>query len=361
MITYYLGAGASANCVPIVDQFRDDFKLLKNCYVEGQSELFSETRNRLDLFKALAGNYESVIEPHPTIDIFAKKLYLKSQRLQSQELSELKKWLLIFYNIIQYARPVDERYVKLFASLIETYKQSLPSNINIITWNYDFQLELAITDFNRPQIPFLDNIHDYLHLFPSKIWLRDYCIEDDNIKDNFTVTRLNGSALLYILDNNELKPIFWPDKISSRRTYHELHGEQLTIDEEVFNSIYDYMQNFNEAEKSGKNYKEITYCWEDNKIARIALQRAIKVAESTTELYIVGYSFPFVNRRYDDAIFQSMNNLERVIIQDPYMEKSSFEYIKKRLHKIFPRGNKVEIEYNDYKKEFILPEQIYRS
>ena len=100
-------------------------------------------------------------------------------------------------------------------------------------------------------------------------------------------------------------------------------------------------------------YREFTYCWEEIPIAKLALQRAIKIAGETEELFVIGYSFPYVNRPFDDQIFEAMTKLNRIVIQDPYMKLFNFNEIKSRLQDIIPTSP--EVLLSEEGEEFILP------
>lgn len=81
---------------------------------------------------------------NPTIDTYAKKLYLKGQ---TEQLNKLKKWLSIFFYIHQHSISPHERYDKLFAAILDPNKAYLPLNVSLISWNYDNQIKLAYREY----------------------------------------------------------------------------------------------------------------------------------------------------------------------------------------------------------------------
>ena len=178
MITYLLGAGASADCIPIVSKFIKTYESIINIELLKGGNPFKGYTGLRDNFRDNFSSYFSTIKPHPTIDIYAKKLFLKKDY---RCLNQLKKWLIVFFNLLQYSRPIDERYTKFFASILTTKENNnVPGDINILTWNYDMQLELAFSDFVSEERQSIDNIHNLLRVYPSPYY--DFKNHDENDK-----------------------------------------------------------------------------------------------------------------------------------------------------------------------------------
>jgi len=143
--TYYIGAGASCNVLPLVKQSAEN---------------------------------------HASIDTFAKKLYIKNEQ---HNLLRLKATLSCYFLILQGLNNVDQRYDTFFASITnkdENENVILPDNIKIISWNYDIQFEKA---FNI----YLDNIK-YLSTQLQAPPITGGRFEFDYSK--FGIIRLNGIA-----------------------------------------------------------------------------------------------------------------------------------------------------------------------
>src|SRR5205085_5957769 len=103
---------------------------------------------------------------HPSIDTFAKKLFLTNDEYN---LRQLKLILSVYFlyeqsheaekdNFFQYHEkvrysnlPVDPRYDFFMAALLKPSKPRpvLPDNLYIVSWNYDSQLEMAYHPYGK--------------------------------------------------------------------------------------------------------------------------------------------------------------------------------------------------------------------
>jgi hypothetical protein len=112
---YYLGAGANAESIPVANQLNKTFESIQKVRLisNGRQRRPSEDENALrDFFVS----YYPTIKQHPTNDIFAKKLFLRGPE---SDLNTLKKWLVVFFNFLEYSKPIDDKYIKFFASVIQ--------------------------------------------------------------------------------------------------------------------------------------------------------------------------------------------------------------------------------------------------
>ena len=138
--TYLIGAGASANVLPVVNQFAKRIKTFRR-------EFHTELKNLkilmhwdpyLDELQALI----SESEKFGTIDTLAKYYYLKDK----SKLFKLKKILSTYFVLEQsILKKQDNRYLIFLTTIMNGIK--LPKKIKLLTWNYDFQFELAATNF----------------------------------------------------------------------------------------------------------------------------------------------------------------------------------------------------------------------
>ena len=161
-ITYFLGAGASYNACPIWKeqgnkmlemsleyQDNSDFDIYKNPY--------DEDNEKFILWEI--GYFGKKAIEFNTIDTYAKKLLLNRS---IDELDRLKFAVSMFFTLWQlstdlkirdherYKDVIDRRYIDLLAKLLENKGESnptIPTNINIVTWNYDLQFEFAYKSF----------------------------------------------------------------------------------------------------------------------------------------------------------------------------------------------------------------------
>src|SRR5437868_328151 len=144
-IAYLFGAGASCESLPLNNQISGRLndminKLSKIEYgVRDEAFLIKE-----ELIQDLNWLYYESLN-HASIDTFAKKLYIKGDW---PNLKRLRLAFSVYFTCEQMNKLPDKRYDAFFASIIETNIADLPKNIKLITWNYDFQLELSFMGFS---------------------------------------------------------------------------------------------------------------------------------------------------------------------------------------------------------------------
>jgi len=175
-ICYIFGAGASRNALPIVREMPDrisevanlleksnfdfpvDDKFSKELGVESISEIH-------EVFLADLNWLKHQCSKHASIDTFAKKLSIRSKHYRDKyanDLNKLKAILSCFFIIEQTRKPIDFRYDQFWASIIEDDISNLPSNIKILSWNYDFQFEKSVYDnFPNDQILSIKDIDQF--------------------------------------------------------------------------------------------------------------------------------------------------------------------------------------------------------
>lgn len=85
---------------------------------------------------------------------------------------------------------------------------------------------------------------------------------------------------------------------------------------------------------------------------------AIKIAEETVYLVLIGYSFPVFNRGLDKALIDSMKSLKKVCIQDPNCE--SIKSIMEREFDIF-KDNKIPFQLEKNTAQFLIPFELKLS
>jgi len=364
-ITYLIGAGASCKSQPLVSNMKERMHLLLQmltstsiCNNLFDVELQRKTNKLFSKYKSII--YESF--NHYTPDTYAKKLWLNKKydtlavfkeflnlyfifeqqfmlgstakinlnssnmgdeiyktafkidtnstfmdinwnNNRSNEKYEINKALFfksLFTNI-------DYRYDVFYATLLEARtgdKLTLPPNVNILSWNYDNQLELAYNAYENLDVRNIDN---YLNINPS---------EYNQNKSH--IIKLNGSCNRTYSDENE--------------EVHELtflKAIKLLLDnKEIHNKIY--------------------FAWENPSFER-PKGTILNILKNTDELVIIGYSFPNFNREVDSEIFNNLKlydyNLHKyckITVQVP--DKNEFLKIKDR---IFALINETEISKDD--------------
>lgn len=231
-----------------------------------------------------------------TIDTYARKLFLTKGH---DDLRELKILLDIYLIYTQIKNGVEKRYDAFFATLLEgggEEKISLPEIINIITWNFDFQLEMALsTYFNRNYLDRFGNGKDHWRFFEDE----DY------------IFKINGSAMRTTSS----------DKRQTHRVPYveiDLYGDEIETNKlrEIQKIL---LERYDMITKNTDIKPTISFAWE--KIEDSTFLKNIETRYKNTRiLVVIGYSFPTFNRKIDIDILANMPKLEKIIIQSPSEE-----------------------------------------
>jgi len=295
-VTYILGAGASAHALPTVkkseaseglsDMMRFMAHLLEaNMDISAEHGIFIQ--DIVKDFKWLADSSDE----YGTVDTFAKSLFLHQKWT---ELKRLKFLLSFYFTIEQLVHEKLDKRTLIFLTSVLQYKTILPTNIKILNWNYDSQLQIAGNTFQEEAFNKTGTVSQHtpplFQYYPSVG--PDY---NSNVND-FGLVHLNGIASMY---NNESDGTF--------RSFHiENHGNNL-------NDTISLLKG-----KEGKNL--ITFAWESTLIHK-RIDIAKTIVKETDYLVIIGYSFPFFNRDIDKEVFESLKEsakLKKIYYQDPF-------------------------------------------
>ena len=190
-ITYYLGAGASANAIPMVSGINDSLKDLcrfVNTKIESSNSRFPKLigafkyeKEMFYNFKVFLDKWTYLLMPTPSIDTFAKRLFDNGKK---KEYFEYKIFLTIAFHYFHFSKKIndlawqmnilDGRYENLFRSINSMDKNSefntiIPKCFNFITWNYDFQLEYSrVLDYSNEKQPQDAKINSFHNLMGSR-------------------------------------------------------------------------------------------------------------------------------------------------------------------------------------------------
>lgn len=379
-ITYLLGAGASANAIPVVAQL---FRRINEIIVELEKERDhigdKEILNKIiDELKSLLRDAEG----HYTIDTLARKLYL----LQDfQNLKQLKNRLILYFTLEQYLfvpsvpsndyrfvkSAIDTRYVSFIATIANQKKKpnvhndfsiELNKSVNVLTWNYDIQFELSLQRvFSQEKT--IHHTQNSLQIYPNEFSVFE--TEEFNFEQNkFSIVKLNGNAIWNEQEihgpSNVTRTIFDSYTAEKDRTILLSHFLRKYKEHEMFRGTPrqpdDPTHLFNFAWESDPDYKDKYSGHAQN------LALAEKIAKETEILVVIGYSFPIFNRSIDKRIFDAMNKLEKVYVQDLNPERiiSTMENafpVFQREQFVNEYGRKVSstsVVFNNVKKERIV-------
>jgi hypothetical protein len=297
-ITYLFGAGASKHALPIVEEIPKRIKSLIEFLQseELQCEDYTPSRFCGDKDSKTAYQYqcemitslEWLLESsnrHETIDNFARKLTVHNN---ISDLKKLKIALSIFFIMEQFRNPPDPRYDTFIASLIDD-NCTLPKNIQILSWNYDYQFEIAFAEYSQRK-EIIDN-QKLLQVFTKYNNFRE--------RDGFKIFKLNGST-----------------ELSSTGVFENMYTDSIynNIDK---NFIYNICCKYAQASNSISIASLLSFAWENGDNSKHFFDRVIQNTQDTYELVVIGYSFPHVNREIDKRIIWNMKNLRKVYFQSP--------------------------------------------
>jgi hypothetical protein len=329
-VTYLIGAGASAECLPVVKAMAEDvqevFVTIRDSYssrFNGNITMYGYNLNLESVIQELLTDLNWIKEAcktHYSIDTYAKKLYL----VDREKLDKLKLILSFYFTFVQITKPTDKRYDNFWASIL-TSKSRLPSKIKLLSWNYDFQLEQSYINMSSANT--LQEAESSLNMLSPGV---------DNIyfnDDAFGIIKLNGSA-----------------RVHSKRDRENLYMCDYCPDKDSDDLISDLVANYG-LMKGRKIFRNLlTFAWENEN--RQALEESLEpFIRKTKVLAVIGYSFPFFNREIDLKIFSYLTSLETIYIQD-----RAPEVIKERLVELVNRP----VAYKLIKDtdQFVFPKEL---
>lgn len=327
-ITYYLGAGASYNAIPIwkaqgtsmgavslgILGFIDNNDLAKKDSTKNlhRNPFLTRLAEKIARYGKLAVEYGS-------IDIYARRLYLLGN---SKELNDLKFCLSVYFDLWEnfthkgqmiekgtmYTK-VDKRYLSLLSVLLEKENNSatpkLNKQVSFISWNYDLQLEMSYDSFMANKGNSLENINSGIQFMEQE----EHLVRQE-------ILHLNG-----------YRGIFKHGKT----IYPNVEGLSAKVTMEQY--LSKIIENDSQFKRPGANYGEcIKYAWERSEAS---LNNAKQIMRETDILIVIGYSFPSFNRKIDSQLIKAFeeSGYYDIIYQDPYgnedIARAIFQDVKK--------------------------------
>jgi hypothetical protein len=285
---YLFGAGASRNALPLASQFSERLtefaKILRmagphltdldESDLPTDDPVWGDARNNLAIAVQWLAEESS---HHASVDTFAKKLFFRKEH---DTLRKLKSTLSAYLIAEQARKSVDLRYDSFLASVLEFddyMKIRLPQKLRILTWNYDTQLEKAFFGFCGDQ----DTV-------------------EQQITNNRHVRRINGCCGRESPGNIDkwFRSVWDTTPDAGWKAAIDLYKE--------------YME-----KPLGWPGPDICFAWE-NPTTNHSFMEEVSV------LVVIGYSFPYFNRKVDDLIFKQFGeNLRQVYLQCPEEDHAS--------------------------------------
>lgn len=337
---YYLGAGASygkrdengtiIEGMPIVSEIPKEYEAFKSFisnaeipeseiifqdkYRSGHDDVLAAKRYMLHDINYLIDN----IKEHATIDTYARKLYLTRN---FGDFRRLKDVLCSFFIWEQLEHKPDNRYDTFLANVLESQTLNLPSDISIISWNYDSQMELS---FNA-----------YRHNPGLSVIEKNIIGEWPALPKSGRIFKVNGSATFSNLSS-----------LSSIMHYS---------DSPVAVQLIQYYGNL-KADTTSMGFQfrtHLSFAWEESPNQKNLMNSINETTIDTEQLVVIGYSFPFFNRETDRAIFRGMPNLKKIYIQD-----INPNAVRESIQAVLPGNHIIEVVPISNCNQFYLPKEL---
>jgi hypothetical protein len=299
-IVYLLGAGASCGAIKIAKETGRDMVDLANGLQKRMSlnpilpaEIKEAVKILISDLIDLGGNAEK----HATVDTYAKKLFILEE---GKKLYKLKCLLSIYFSLNQCISmgECDARYDAFWASLF-TNKRELIPDVQVVSWNYDMQLEMSLREYTKNND--IDSAQTLMNAQTNH--LSHLGMPDANQK--FTVYKLNGCANDCFYLGRDVRDV------KQQTLTQDLHKDEL-----IWNIVLAYSKFF---EDGNRVVPSICFAWEapiEDSYYQISFVNEVSYRiKGAQVLVVIGYSFPFFNREVDRAIFQN-NMFTDVYIQD---------------------------------------------
>jgi len=297
--TYLLGAGASAQKIPTVNDFGKALIELAS-YLGGIASQPGTKQDQKIILEEISNGFRWLSNhsrKFGTVDTYAKILFLKGDERLS---AKLKALLTVFFLIRQrsddstkdwFSHGVDPRYLNFLASILD--RAVFPENLKVLTWNYDFQFEIAARELMK---------------------------DDSLVKNGDRAIRRRKPFII------EYYPTSGDRGFQGRYSYNLIHLNGIaglnSETDEVISYLHDpslyslkrICEIFIELKVAKRTF--IKFSWEYDS----CLDHISEHLEQTEILVIIGYSFPFFNRKVDGELFERLKNLRTVYYQDTNLD-----------------------------------------
>ena len=342
-VLYLLGAGASANALPMVGQIPKRLEahaqrlaspvlqpVMTDVFKGATPYSFSRV---LDMYLTDIGRLKEMASVHESIDTYAKKLFLKGGEYHD-ELFKLKVAMSMFMAYEQAKRADNERrYDGFFASILSNEGGILriPDEVLILNWNYDQMLGHAFKEYTSSGQ--FHECHSQLGVVP---------LHAVSAHKPYSVVHLNG-LFAYQEEGGQYNPIVNTTRITDKdiledmlRYYYRAH---LKEDDPIYRRPEAHLMQF---------------AWESTDTRADGFKQVLGRLTEVTALVVIGYSFPFFNREFDRKILQYLPSLERLYVQAP---DGAAEDIGRTINAMRVL-NEVDIEYYTNTDKFLLPREL---
>lgn len=348
-ITYLIGAGASYYSLPLIKTMNQRMCFFHS-YLIGQRDSERITHKYLNEFIEILEELIEIESDRTSIDAYARELSLSNDSSSKLKLLHLKIVLSGFLIFEQLSKPknleykpmyptsyynsdimkmisttVDRRYITFWGELLNQDKDSLPQNINIISWNYDMQFEASYSKIKRYS---LELTQQNLQVFPSTV--------KEITLNNSSILKLNGTAGLYFANG-------------SNCNFNLFDFNKHTLEDSLVH-LFDSLEYNHRRE----NLKPIFYfAWENEDSVIKTRRYAKEIISQSNVMVIIGYSFPNFNRLIDRELFSDISQLSKIYFQAP---KNEYPDLLDKLDGVNQKLKSLTIGKHDLENFFIPTE-----
>lgn len=265
-----------------------------------------------------------------TIDTYAKKLVLKEKR---EDLEHLERMLAFYFVLEQVLCAPDSRYDTFLANILQDRKQ-FPAHIKVLSWNYDSQFEIAY--------------HEYDAENQLKIGSKM-----SQTYQPFDILKINGSATFKGAGGVPEYRKALLAKMYKKAGEYSPFGDPNIYDALLPDIIELFKLYVGEINPTKKNTTNLSFAFDYNRPSDVLYQRSDEIIRSTDVLVIIGYTFPFFNRRIDRRILAPLPINATIYIQDIHPER-----IRQSLQAVCPEMMDSQIHLLNEVDQFFLPPQL---
>lgn len=327
-ITYLLGAGASAQAMPLVSEMEKSFDNL--------IEFLKDPRNLLD--QSSFEDFKDQTMQQIQLELIAKlQLFIRQLRTDTTDglakkywmndefakLSEVKTALTLLFLWMQSGKSLDHRYNRWLNAIVKGKSKEFPTDIKVLTWNYDHQLETAFSEYSTKKEILLNS--KMLNVVSRRTL--------DEHRPGFAVFKLNGSASYFGGKDEEL--------------FME-HFEVQKDKQLVFSLVHYYAR----MRSWLPDAFGISFAWEKpTDRFMINVRQAVK---STSILIVIGYSFHPVNQEIDEFILKALlSSVKKVYVQDGNPDR-----VVDRIRSEMEQPTDVGFEKRTDLSDFLMPNDV---
>jgi hypothetical protein len=335
-ILYYLGAGASAKALPLARSAWETaprpnripkikglaWELANFTTIPEFNNVVDKTLvNAITELRKRCGELAKKANEFGDVDTYAK--YLQIMEPGGKNINELKQTVSQYFAVKQtILKARDTRYLPWLVTIMD--RKTFPDNVKILSWNYDYQVQLAFNHIDRGEdVSYSSDGFNY-----SGSALNYYPNLHPNFLDYHTLSLIHLNGIAGFTNKGTTA---WTGSVFQKKHSTDIESMLPRIMSSEFNQLH--------------------FAWENSGYHDKLMQHVLKMIENTTIMVVIGYSFPFFNRGVDKQIFNELKKngvFKKIYYQDPVLNG-------KQLDVQFGLRNLIEIEHINQVDNFHVP------